>query len=195
MGNNTAVRVMPDGSTRVGTEPWPKEVRELAFELWYMVCRRDVRQVCDYLNGFPESFLGDLNIDTSAYDFDAITVELEKRPMTTATLYAWAKRDNWAEEADKRHRALAPALYAQVDQMLDLASIEAAKTLVRLATDPSVPPKIQADASNSILDRTGHTAWVRPSDDGKMQGPQRDYSGTVAGMSTEDLLRKALGGG
>lgn len=195
MGNNTQVRIMPDGSTRVGGEPWPKEVKELAFELWYMICKRNVREVCDYLNNFQERFLGDIDIDTSTYDMDVITLALEERPMSIQTLYAWSKTGKWPERAEQRHRLIAPALYAQVDQLLEISSIPATKRLVQLATDPSTPPKIALDAANSILDRTGHTAWVRPSDDGKIQGPQRDYTGTVAGKSMDDLLRIALGTG
>lgn len=182
-----------DGAPRVGLPKWPDELKALAFELWWLKFQRNAAKVCDYLNAMPDQD-GDHPADELVIEHrDLIVDALQERKIAVSTIYAWARRERWAEEVDKRHRQIAPALFAQVDQELELASLDAMRRLIFLVKDPSIPPKIQLDASNSILDRTGHTAWVRPSDDGKMTGPQRDYSGSVAGKDTKDLFRLAFG--
>lgn len=195
MARNNVVTVMPDGSTRVGDEPWPQEVRELAFELWYLKFHRKMSDVLDYLNALPEQDEDHPADDLTAYHRDTVTEALSQRPMKLSTLYAWARIDKWADEAERRHRQLAPALYQRVDHDLDIASIKAAEAIIEIVSDRSVSALTRLKAADSILDRTGHTAWVRPSDDGKVTGPQRDYTGTVAGKSVEELLRQALGSG
>lgn len=195
MAENLPAERKRGGYGMVGDEPWPEEVRELAFELWCYKFKRKMNDVLDYLNDLPNQDLDHLDIDLTAYNADAIITALSARPMKLATLYAWARNKKWADLAEQRHRAIAPALYNQVDQQLELASIEAVATLIEILRSPKAPYQVRQKAADSILDRTGHTAWVRPSDDGKVQGPQRDYTGTVAGKTVEELLQQALGGG
>lgn len=193
--SNSNLPAKRGGYGLVGDEPWSDEIRELAFELWYFKFHRNMASVLDYLNSIPDQD-DDLPGDDLIIDNrDVIYQELSKRPMKMATLYAWRRRMKWDEMAEARHRSIAPALYARVDHQLDIASIDAAQTLIDLLHRPDVNPKTKLEAANSILDRTGHTAWVRPSDDGKITGPQRDYSGTVAGKSIEELMLQALGEG
>ena len=195
MRNPPKVRFMPDGSTRVGDAPWPPEVKELAFELWYLKFHRNMQNVLDYLNGMTDQD-SDHPADDLSIDYRDVVVDaISERKMKISTLYQWAKRGRWAEEAERRHRQLAPAIYQQVDHDLEIASIDAARALIDLVNRPDIPPKIRLDAANSILDRTGHTAWVRPSDDGKISGPQQDYSSSIAGKSGEELLKMIISGG
>lgn len=183
-----AVYYTVDGAPRVGLPKWPDELKALAFELWWLKFQRNAGAVCDYLNSMPDQGEDHPADELVIEHRDLIVEALEERPIAVSTIYAWARRDHWAEEVEKRHRQIAPALFSQVDQELELASLDAMRRLITLVKDPSIPPKIQLDASNSILDRTGHTAWVRPSDDGKMAGPQRDYSDQIAGKTTKELL-------
>lgn len=192
MPSNRTVRVMPDGSTRVGDEAWPQEVRDLAFELWYMVCNRKITGVIDYLNSMPDQSYDHPADDLAIEHRDVVVDALRKRKMSKSTLYQWMKSGNWEEEADKRHRALAPALYQRVDQAMEWASIDAANAVIALVRDDRTPHLTRLKAAESILDRTGHTAWVRPDDDGKVAGPQRDFTESIAGKSGEDLLKMIL---
>lgn len=188
------VTVQADGSTRVGLEKWPDAVKELAFELWWMKFHRNAGKVADYLNAMPDQDEDHPADDLSAFNRDEVVDALIVRPISAKTIYSWSRRDKWPEEAEKRHREIAPAIFAQVDHEMELGSIDAMRTLLGIVRDPSVTPLTRLKAADSLLDRTGHTAWVRPSDDGKVAGPQRDYSGTVAGLSTDDLLKQLLGG-
>lgn len=194
MRNPPKVRIMPDGSTRVGDAPWPAEVKELAFELWYLKFHRNMQQVLDYLNGMVDQDIDHPADDLSIEYRDTVVEALSERKMKISTLYQWAKRERWAEKVEKLHRQIAPAIYKQVDTHIEVASIDAAKTLIDLLNRVDTPPKIRLDAANSILDRTGHTAWVRPSDDGKISGPQQDYSTSIAGKSGEELLKMIMAG-
>lgn len=193
MKPQNVVTVLPDGRTRVGLEPWPKELHELAFELWMLKFNRNMNDVADYLNGLPDQDIDRNGDDLSAYDRDVVVDALQERVLSVKTLYSWKRQDKWDELADTRHRQLAPALYARVDHGLEVASIGAMETLIELSRDKTVAPKVRLDAANSILDRTGHTAWVRPSDDGKVAGPQRDYSEAIAGKDATELLRLITG--
>lgn len=192
MPSDRTVTVLPDGRTRVGGDPWPREVRELAFELWYLKFHRNMSDVADYLNALPDQDRDHPADDLAAFNRDVVVEALQDRKISTKTLYGWSRVDDWAIEAENRHRQLAPALYQRVDHELEIASIEAVETLISLMRDKNVNPQVRQKAADSILDRSGHTAFVRPSDDGKITGPQRDYSGTVAGKSMEDLLKIAL---
>lgn len=195
MSGNNKVRIMADGSTRVGDEPWPREVRELAFELWYLKFHRRMPLVLEYLNTLPDQYEDMDADDLTAFSRDTVVDALRNRPMKMATLYAWCRLDKWADEAERRHRELAPALFQRVDHDLEIASISAAEALIDIVKDPRVNPLTRLKAADSILDRTGHMAWTRDPENGKTPGPQRDYSGTVAGKSVEELLRQALGDG
>lgn len=192
MTKQTAVTVLPNGQTRVGDEPWPKEIRELAFELWWLKFNRDVRQVADYLNQLPDQDADHPADDIASHSREVVVNSLSVRRINTSTLYAWARREKWADEAEKRHRQIAPAIYNQVEQSLDIASIDAVRALIEIVNDRHVSAQTRQKAADSILDRTGHTAWVRPSDDGKIAGPQRDYADSISGKSPEDLMKMIM---
>lgn len=100
-----------DDSTPLGTEEeararrkdaWPEAVHNLACELWYSVCGRDMGRLSKLTgSGEYEVF--------AAYIPDGIH---------TATLHTWCRREQWADVANARLRAFAPTTY---DRVLDKA--------------------------------------------------------------------------
>src|SRR5690606_3603376 len=114
--------------------------------------------------------------------------------LSRRTISAWAQRDNWAEKAAKSFREVAPGIHNQVSQSIVAASVESAAYLRSVVNDPNEATKFRVDAAKTILDRAGHLPYIRPKDDTKPLGPQKDYSEASAGKSGDDLLALILGG-
>src|SRR5690606_25705779 len=87
-----------------------------------------------------------------------------------------------------------PGIHNQVSQSIVAASVESAAYLRSVVNDPNEQTKFRVDAAKTILDRAGHLPFVRPKDDTKPLGPQKDYSEAIAGKSGDALLALILGG-
>lgn len=166
------------GLSREQLEAHPKEVRALAYEIWAFLCDHNATKTAERLN------------NPGPHD----EWEAPEREVSRRTISAWAQRDNWAEKAAKSFREVAPGIHSQVSQSLVAASVESAAYLRSVVNDPGEQTKFRVDAAKTILDRAGHLPYVRPKDDTKPLGPQKDYSEAIAGKSGDDLLALILGG-
>lgn len=153
-------------------EPHPPEYREIAYEIYAFLADQNATKTANRINN-------PLPHDEWA---------APEREIPARTIRAWAKTGKWSERAAKAFREIAPGIHAQVDQSIVAATVEAASYLRDLINDPEEDTKFRLDAAKTILDRGGHMPWVRPNDDSKPRGPVRDYSESIAGKTTDDLL-------
>jgi hypothetical protein len=168
-------------------KPYPDVYREFGFELWSLIYDQNARKVADRLNN-PEE-------DDPLWEElpDGVKVRLDSREINPRTIRKWANDGKWLERHQKRFKELAPLFHERVISTISAATMEAAQYLREVITDESVDPKHRIVAANSILDRGGHLAFVRPSDNTRPVGPTRDYGESLAGQTTEELMRRVLG--
>ena len=159
-------------------KPYPEEYREWAFQLWFLLYDQNSAKVADRINN-PQPD-------------DPIVDVRDPREIKSRTIRKWAQTYKWAEQAQQRFKELAPGIHERVITTMAAGSIEAADLLRHVVNDEDADTKYRVDAAKTILDRAGHLPFNRPSDDSRPQGPSRDYSGSIAGKSTEDIIRFLL---
>lgn len=161
------------------TEPYPQEYRDFGFELWAFVYDRNAAKVADRLNNpLPE---------------DPTYAVKDERQISPRTIRKWADTKHWLEKAEALFKEIAPGIHNQAFATILASSTEAAAYLRHVINDESIDAKFRIDAAKTMLDRSGHMPFIRPSDDSKPVGPSRDYSGAIAGKSTDELLADILG--
>ena len=180
------VRLTQSGTPLVGDEPWPKEVVELAFEVWALHEQRNVRSTVDFLNALPAEY-------EYYQESDRAFRALAERTMPYKTVYNWVIVRKWEKRRGEMMKQMAPAMHRIVEDELRILTIDALRVQKELLLDAKTPAVVRAKIIDSILDRTGHQPFVRPADDSKPRGPQVEYTNTAAGMSIEQLREMLFG--
>lgn len=117
-------------------------------------------------------------------------MERDTFKISPRTIRYWATHFRWADQADQELKNLAPAIHNHVTRELISASVEGSTYLRQVIAGEIEPNKNRLVATLSALDRTGHMAYTRPSDNSRPVGPTRDYSESVAGLSVPEIMEK-----
>lgn len=189
MNDDKPVRLSFSGAPLVGQEPWPKEVVDLAFEIWAFKSQRNARVTADILNSIGDRF------EDSDIESQIAWTALKERPLPHKTVANWVNSRKWEKKRIELMKSLAPGMHRLVEDELRILSLDAVKVQKELLLNPETPAVVKAKIIDSVLDRTGHQPFVRPSDDSKPRGPQVEYENTASGMSIEELRDILFGTG